>query len=303
MESKGKDQQLRGYLMILTAGILWGSIGFFSSTLQSQGAESATVAFLRIFVGMLLLIPLMLAMGGKRLFLIDRRGLLTCAVLGLLCQAVFNVSYTESISHVGVATASVLLYTSPIFVCVMSKLCFKETIGPVKLLALAINILGSVLTVTGGDFSSVKFSVYGVAAGVLAGFLYALMTIISTTTGKYNSLTILFYSFLFGSIALAAAGHPWTNIAQSFSLPFFAAAVGYGLIPTVGSYFFYMKGLARNLETSKVPVIASVETVVAAIIGIFVFREEAGLWKLAGIICALCSIAIMNMAKSKKAPA
>lgn len=291
----------KGYLMILIAGILWGTIGFFVSILTEMGVDSSTTAFLRISSGTLILIPLMLSMGGKKLFCIDRRELLTCIALGLLCQALFNFSYAEAISRVGVATASVLLYTSPVFVCVMSRLFFKERIGAVKLFALAVNVIGSILTVTGGNFTSIRFSVYGAAAGVAAGFLYALMTIISTTTEKYHPLTIIFYSFLFGSIALAVMTPPWEDISRVMDLSFILAAAGYGLIPTVGSYYFYMKGLSCNLETSKVPVIASIETVVAAIIGICIFNEAAGAWKMAGICCVVISILMMNMIKPKKA--
>ncbi|HIU28408.1 MAG TPA: EamA family transporter, partial [Candidatus Fimisoma avicola] len=58
---------------------------------------------------------------------------------------------------------------------------------------------------------------------------------------------------------------------------------------------FYMKGLSKDLVTSKVPVIASVETVVAALIGILVFTEDVTLYKLIGILCVMISIFIMNM--------
>lgn len=293
-----KAQQKKGYLMILTAGILWGSIGFFVTVLKELGAASSTIAFLRIGVGAVLLIPMMLAMGGKKLFQIDRKGLLVCAVLGVFSQALFNFMYTVSIEEVGVATGSVLLYTSPIFVCLMSGIFFREQIGSVKIAALIINIFGSILTVTGGEFSVIRFSVYGVAAGVAAGFLYALMTIICTAAGEYEPLTVVFYSFVFGALTLAVITPPWENLGNIISLPFLLAAAGYGLIPTVGSYFFYMKGLAQKLETSKVPVVASIETVVAAVIGIFVFSESAGFVKLVGIGCVLLSIAIMNMTKT-----
>lgn len=292
-----KRQQSKGYLMILTAGILWGSIGFFVRILTSLGVESSTAAFLRIAAGAVILIPMMLAAGGAKLFQIDRKGLAICAVLGVLCQALFNFCYTESIQNVGVATGSVLLYTSPVFVCIMSFLFFHEQIGWIKLTALAVNIAGSILTVTGGDFSAVRFSVYGAAAGVAAGFLYALMTIISAGTGKYHSMTVIFYSFLFGSAALAVIRPPWGDIMESVSPSFVLAALGYGLIPTAGSYYFYMKGLACNPETSKVPVVASVETVAAAVIGIAVFGEEGGLLKLAGICCVILSILIMNLVR------
>lgn len=67
-----KSQQKIGYLMVLIAGILWGSIGFFVSFLKNIGAESSTIAFLRISIGAVLLIPLMYARGGKDIFKIDK---------------------------------------------------------------------------------------------------------------------------------------------------------------------------------------------------------------------------------------
>lgn len=295
-----KSQQKIGYLMVLIAGVLWGSIGFFVSILKSMGAESSTIAFLRIGVGAVLLIPLMYAMGGKNIFKIDKKGMFICLALGTFCQAIFNFSYNESIKNIGVATASVMLYTSPIFVCIMSRIFFKEKIGPIKLIALAINVLGCVLTVTGGDFTAIKFSVYGVLTGILSGFLYALMTIISKpTTEKYNSLTIIFYSFVFGAIVLAVITRPWENLSRIININFTMTAIGYGLVPSVGSYFFYMKGIKKNLETSKVPVIASIETVVAAFIGIVALHEPIGLFKIFGIVCVILSIAVMNMVKPK----
>lgn len=296
---KMRPDQRKGYFMVLIAGCLWGTNGFFVSILGDLGVQSSTVAFLRLAVAAILLALIMLVMGGKKLFKIDKYGLLACLALGIFSQALFNYSYNEAIDHIGVAMACILAYTSPIFVCIMSRLFFKEKIGPVKIIALAVNIIGCILTVTGGNFTSIKFSVYGAGAAVLAGFLFALMTIISTTTTSYHPLTILFYSFVFGAVTLGVIARPWNAIVQAASLPLLLAVLGYCLIATVGSYFIYLRGLSKKLETSKVPVVTSVETVVATCIGIFVFSEAIGLVKLIGIGLVLASIVIMNMARSK----
>lgn len=290
----------KGYIYIFIAGCLWGFIGLFVNLLTACGAESGTTAFLRIGCGAVLMIPLLLTSGGPALFKIDKRGLGICLILGVFGQAAFNYAYTWAIRLVGVATGSVLLYTAPIFVCLMSFIIFKEDIGRKKLLALAINIIGCIFTVTGGNFTAMSFSVIGVFAGVMAGFLYALVTIMGTIGKDYNSLTITFYSFLFGASALALIVQPGANIMECMSLNFVLAAIGYGLVPTVGSYYFYMRGLSADLETSKVPVVASVETVVAALIGILVYSESAGLGKLAGIALVILSIAVMNMKTKEK---
>ena len=163
-------QKERGYLEIFMAGCLWGSIGIFVNLLSGLGINSGTDAFIRIFSGAVLLIPVMMLRGGLQLMRIDRKGLLICTILGVFSQALFNFSYNMSINDVGMATASVLLYTSPIFVCMMSAVFFREHIGAAKAAALAVNIAGCVLTVTGGNFSELTFSVAGVAAGVGAGF-------------------------------------------------------------------------------------------------------------------------------------
>ncbi len=298
-KTKTRPEQRLGYFMVLIAGCLWGTNGFFVSILNDLGVQSSTVAFLRLAVAAIILAVMMLIMEGKKLFKIDKYGLLACLALGVFSQALFNYSYNEAIEHVGVALACILAYTAPIFVCIMSRLFFKEKIGPVKILALIVNIFGCVLTVTGGNFTSIKFSVYGAGAAVLAGFLFALMTIISTTTTSYHPLTILFYSFVFGAITLGAIARPWNAIAQAASLPLLFAVLGYCLIATVGSYFVYLRGLAKKLETSKVPVVTSVETVVATCIGVFVFHEALGFVKLIGIGLVLASIVIMNMVKPK----
>ena len=49
-----------------------------------------------------------------------------------------------------------------------------------------------------------------------------------------------------------------------------------------------------GLETSKVPVVMSFETVVTVLVGIGVYAEPAGAIKVLGIVLVLASILIMN---------
>ncbi len=56
-----------------------------------------------------------------------------------------------------------------------------------------------------------------------------------------------------------------------------------------------MGGLRKKIEISKAPVIASIEVVVATLIGVIVFEEYINYISVLGIIILLSSIAIMNM--------
>ncbi|MDD3864584.1 MAG: DMT family transporter [Eubacteriales bacterium] len=292
-----KSAQKKGYLQVFTAGCLWGTIGLFVTVLSGMGADGALISLLRILTACIMMFIIVLfRCGGIRAFRISRQVLILTLLMGLFCQAIYNLCYSKAIQITGVATAAVLLYTAPIFVFIMAVLFFKESITSRKLLALGINILGCALTVTGGHFSSLSFEKMGIVMGLLAGFFYGLSTVFSKmVANKAHPYVITFYSFLFASVFLFIFNPPWTLSDGVLDLPMLLVGVAYGFVATVLAYAVYMTGLAKPVETSRVPVIASVETVVAAFLGALVFSESMGLWKILGIGLVFCSIVVMNL--------
>ena len=287
-----------GYILVLCAGILWGSIGFFVRKLNGLGVDTELTAFMRIFCAWIILIPLLMGMSlksGRNYFKISKKGLLQCFIMGLVTQAFFNLSYSGCINSVGVAMGSVLLYTAPIFVSILSRLLFKEEINARKGISLVINLLGCFIMVTGGDLSVLKVSGIGILLGIGAGFFYAMVTILGKfTSDEVDPFTMVFYNFLFGWISLALISNPIPKIAAVSDLHFWLLAFGYGLIPTVGSYLFYMNGISHDVELSRVPIIASVEPIIATIIGLLVFGENITLVNALGLVIVLFSIVLMN---------
>ena len=289
-------EKRKGYMMILSAGIMWGTMGLFTNALGEWGLSSSLIAFMRLGTGVILLGILMLITKGPSVFRIDWKGFLWCVLLGVSAQALFNISYIRAISEAGMAVAASLLYTSPIFVCVMSKLFFRERIGRKKLTALLVNVAGCAVAVTGGSFGSLQIPAAGLAAGLAAGFFYGTLTIIGTAALKYHDpLTVLFYGMLTGSLLLGAVSSPWEVLPQKADLNMLLITAGYALVPTCLAYAVYMVGLSKNLEASRVPVLCSVEIVSAALIGTVVLGQEMTAGKLAGILIILFSIVMMNM--------
>ena len=302
---KKDSKATTGYILVLCAGILWGSIGFFVRKLNELGADTELTAFMRIFCAWVILIPLLMGISlksGRNYFKISKKGLLQCFIMGLVTQAFFNLSYSGCINSVGVAMGSVLLYTAPIFVSILSRLLFKEEINARKGISLVINIVGCFIMVTGGDLSVLGVSGTGILLGIGAGFFYAMVTILGKfTSDEVDPFTMVFYNFLFGWISLALISNPIPKIAAVSDLHFWLLAFGYGLIPTVGSYLFYMNGISHDVELSRVPVIASVEPIIATIIGLLVFGENITLVNALGLVIVLFSIVLMNSGRKEKA--
>ena len=297
-----RSEQNKGYLLVLAAGALWGSIGFFATLLSDMGMNAGPVAFYRVLSSAVMLALTLLIKGkGTALFRISRRGLVSCMLIGFVSQALYNVCYMNTIEQNGMATAAVFLYTSPIYVALLSRLFFREPLTANKIVAIAVNIVGCVLTVTGGAFADVRITAFGLVMGLLAGFTYGLLPILSRTGAtEEDPYTVAFYGQLFGTLLLFFLIRPYQNIGTALTWKVLLVLAGFGIVPSAMAYIAYYGGLAKITETAKVPVIASVETVVAAVIGRLAFGQRVGPVKILGIALVLCSIVIMNTKRQKR---
>lgn len=286
--------------MVLAAGALWGTIGLFATLLSNYGVDAESVAFFRLLSATIMLALILLVKGrGTSLFRVSRKGFISCMLVGFISQAFYNVCYMNTIEQGGMATAAVFLYTSPVYVALISRMFFHEPLTANKIAAIAINIAGCILTVTGGDFSDMRISGFGIIMGILAGFTYALLPILSRTgADAEDPFTAAFYGQAFGALLLFFLIRPWNGIGTSFSIPILLVFIGFGIVPSAMAYIVYYGGISRITETSRIPVLASVETVVAAIIGLLVFGQRLGIITLTGIAMVLASIAVMNMKKA-----
>ena len=287
---------MNSYLKIFITGCLWGTIGLFVKLMEAQGSSSSYTSFLRLLFGFLSLAVLTMIFDSPRAFRIGRKTLLSCILLGIVCQGIFNILYSMSISMNGMSVGSVLLYTAPIFTSITSMLLFKEKLGPLKWLALLINVAGCALTATGGDFSAATLAPLGLLTGVGAGFTYAMTAVIGKIAmqEKESPFAVATYNLFFGCLFIAIARRPWRSVAAPFNIRLLLLGFLFGLIATALAYGIYFSGLSRITETSRVPVVASIELVVATIIGVYAFSERMTIVKGIGILLVLLSILLFS---------
>lgn len=286
----------KSYGCIFAAGCLWGTNGLFVKLMQGCGSSSAYTGFVRIVLSFLILAAITLIKEGPKAFKISRNTLISCALLGLICQALYNYVYSSAINSLGVSFACVMTYMAPAFASVISYFLFRERFGPNKYLAMVLNLAGCVLTVTGGSLSGVSFAVSGLLFGLASAVCYSLVGIFGRiASGESSPYVVATYNFLFGTIFLGLFGHPWTTVANPFEPGILFYGLIYALIPTGICYIIYFSGVSKIRESSKVPVVASVENVIAVVIGVLVFGEKVGAGNMLGIVLVLCSIAVMNL--------
>ena len=281
----GKDMKkgVNSYAFIAMAGILWSTLGLFGNILMERGLSSEQVAFTRLFIGFIVL-SLYSLIRRPEVLKINLKGLLYCGAIGIICQGLFNKCYFKAVEVTGVSIAAVLLYTSPLFLAVFSKIVYKEKMTRAKIISLILCCIGAIMAVTGGVLDLEGINTYGIIMGIMAAITYALMPIISKNALKeFPSETILIYGFLFGAIFMIPSAKPVEMMGFVTNMNVLPYMILLGVFPAAMAYIFYAEGIARGCELSIVGVVASVELIAASIIGWTVVGEVFTIGKAIGV--------------------
>lgn len=274
---------VNSYVFIAMAGILWSTLGLFGNMLMERGLSSEQVAFTRLFIGFIVL-SLYSLIRRPEVLKINLKCLLYCGAIGIICQGLFNKCYFKAVEVTGVSIAAVLLYTSPLFLAVFSKIVYKEKMTRAKIISLTLCCIGAIMAVTGGVLDLKGINTYGIIMGIMAAITYALMPIISKNALKeFSSETILIYGFLFGAIFMIPSAKPVEMIGFVTDMNVLPYMILLGVFPAAMAYIFYAEGIARGCELSIVGVVASVELIAASIIGWTVVGEVFTIGKAIGV--------------------
>ena len=135
------------------------------------------------------------------------------------------------------------------------------------------------------------------------GFGYGLYSILGTIAlRRYSPYTVTTYTFLFaglGSWFICKPGDMISHFCQAQNLPLLIGfCILTALITAVIPFLTYTLGL-RTVEASKAGIIATLEPVVATIIGILCFSEMLTVLSALGIILILSAVVVLNIKKKE----
>jgi DME family drug/metabolite transporter len=294
------DSEMKGSLLVLSGGVLWGVIGPFIQVMAKLGASPILISFLRMAFSFAILFVFIVAKFGIRAFRVDKKQLISAALLGLVCHGIYNVFYSIAVNETGVTVSAVLLNIAPFFTAVTAVLLFHEKMNTTKVGILMINVLGCMLAATGGRLAFHSRSMIGLLCGLGAGFCYSMTAILGKIAGERSNVFVLStYSYLFATLFLLFYGKPWRE-PGILNPGILWVGFLYALIPTVIGYLLYYRGVQLIRESSKIPVIASSEMIVAGIIGILILHEHVNAVRLLGIGCVFFSILRMSKRKNEE---
>lgn len=294
----------RGYIIALSAVVLWSFSGILISYLgKVYAVPSLVIAFWSVlFVAFGMFIGLTV-LSRERLQL-DRAHLKFIALYGFTF-AVFHSTWTLSVQYNGAAVATFLVYSSPAMTAVLSRMIFKERFNQIKLLSIALSLIGTVLISGAYDLSIWKLNPLGIVFGLLSGPFFAFYNL----EGKYSSersidpWTATLYCFTFATFFLVFfnLGIDGLSIKPLLSdmLWLGNSILGWGLLfllgigPTLGGFGLYTLSLG-HLTPTVANLIATLEPAFTAIWAYFLLHERFDAIQWAGSILILTGVILLR---------
>ncbi len=291
----GKQQSGIGTAFIILAGIFWGSMGIFVRKLDGYGFSSIQIVLIRVTLAALIF-AMVLLIKDRSGFKISLKDIPLFMGLGFGSILFFTVCYFTAINMMPLSTAAILLYTSPVWIMLMSILFFREKMDTRKLLALALAFAGCVLV---SGISGEGMTLTGLLVGLGSGIGYGLYSILGKIAlRRYSPFTVTTYTFIFaavGSWIICRPADMFSRFSGAQDLGFLCVfCILTALITAVIPFLAYTLGLER-VEASKAGIIATIEPMVATLIGIVYFAEPLTIISGIGMILILAAVVILNL--------
>ncbi|WP_226577793.1 DMT family transporter [Halobacillus litoralis] len=282
-----------GVGFVIIAAVLWGVTGGLAGILMERGWNPLVISFYRGAVGFVCLF-LWFLIHPKRYAQGDCKKTILWSILAGV-GVVGNFSfYFISISESGVAVASTLMYTAPVFVFMISFVFFNERATLFKIMAILV-VMGGISMLTNiyaVGLSNLDF--VGITTGLLSGLSYALF-IISFKYACSNGRAPFLLSIAFATFTILV--FPFIDQKEAFSALYSSDVVWFILLGIMGaglSFFLYIQGL-KYTSSSAASIVAMVEPVTASLFGVVVLGEVLSLIQAVGAGVILVTITWLSV--------
>jgi len=257
----------------------------------SASLPEGEVVFFRNFLALLLLLPL--AWRRKVSLATDHFGLhLLRATAGLAAMSL----YFYALYHLPLADAILLNYTSPLFIALFATWWLQERWTQTRMLATLVGLVGVALLFHPSSAIASAAGIAGLASGAFAGLA---LTSVKKLSGSDESLRIVLWFALLGSL-ISAAALPFGAVMPP--LADWGWLLGMGFFGNVGQL-----ALTRAYQlapANKVSPLGYSGLIFAGIIGYLFWGETPDLLKMVGaaIIISACLLVLRERTEPMPEP-
>jgi drug/metabolite transporter, DME family len=290
----------QGVFYVAIAATAWGTGGAAAAELyRIGGLGPISVSFWRFLTGLGLLLAAHLVRRARRTgpavslratFAANRRLALTTG-FGL---AVYQTAYFAAVQQAGLTVATVVtLGSGPVLVAIGARFMLDERVGAAGAVSVASGVVGLVLLMAGAGGSTGRDPLLGIGYALLSAAGYAGVTLLRRAFGRKvtgGAFEATVAGFAVGTVCLLPLALIEGLLPSTTHVVWTSGLIVYlGAVPTALAYTLFFAGLGVVRATTA-SVVALVEPLTAAVIGITAFGERLNAAVVIGTALLLASV-------------
>lgn len=303
-----KTRPRLGYALVIFGAILFGINGAVSRVAMRAGLSPESLTTLRITGATIVFVFAALLWRRPALRPPRGRAMLLIAALGLVGVVSLQLTYNIAINRLPLGIALLIEYLAPVLVVLWVRFVRGEPVRNRMWSAVALSLIG--IATVGQVWTGLDFDTLGIIMALLAAVSFASYFLLGEhNVGFDDPLRVILWAFVFATVVMNAIAPIWQVGSLSvdapllgnldeFSLPLVLLVGWIILLGTVTPFFVQLLAL-QHIPATVVTVIATLEPVIAVVLGWAWFTESLNTLQVCGGVLVLTGIALAQSARGE----
>lgn len=282
----------KGYVAATLAAISFGSSGLFVKLAQQTGLNSINLLIVQHLVAAPIL-WIIAVIKYKDNIKISKKNLIKFLILGTCLSSVMNALYYESFEYLDISIATIIFYTYPAILAVLSIIFLKQRLSIITILSLVMAFSGCILVLDLLN-NSINMSMIGILYGFGAAIVYAVYSMVIEGVDKeIPPMIFITYITTFALLGLFLLRPPVDLIKTSLTGTQIGIAAALAFICQIPpNTLLYMA--VKAIGAVKTSIVSNVEIPSAVIFGYLFFDEVLNFYQIMGMLLVVAGIILMK---------
>ena len=298
-----KSIYVKGILLALLAGILWGITGPLGQFLFDE--KTITPEWLvtcRLIVSGTVILLGMFVKRRWEIFTIwkDKKDAVHMVIYSVAGMMAVQYSFFVAVETSNGGTATVLQYTNPVMIILYLALFQKVRPKSKEVVAVLLALAGIFLLSTNGNLHTLVITPKGLFMGLLCAVFTCFYSMLPRRLmEKYDEVMICGWSMFIGGIVLAIWKNPW-KIGAGADYQVWGL---FGMLVLFGTVIPFIASLKAIMLSGPMyaNVLASIEPVVASFLTFLFLGTTFGGFEILGFGCIILTIVMLSLNKKVEA--
>ncbi|MDP1802796.1 MAG: DMT family transporter [Bacteroidota bacterium] len=296
---RGLTNAVKGHIALFAAQIVYALNYSIAKGLMPDFIGPLALVFLRIFGAGLLFWILSIFVKTQKVERADMIKMIWLALFGVVINQVFFI-WGLSLTHP--INSAIIMVSNPIIVFIFTLIILKERITILKVSGLTLAVIGAmILLLFKGNFSFGSETKLGDLMTLINSTSWAIFVVlVKPIMQKYNTVTVMRWMFLFGSIYIIPIGlNDMMDTNWHLFTPHAIFATCFVIIAT--TFFAYLLNIygLQSLSANTVSMYIYLQPFLATIFAIIMGEDRLTPIKIFSGILIICGLYLVNK-KTKK---